>query len=57
MGKVDKKKKKKLQERIDYLQNELTQHLTKKDSRTTEIDVAGYQRRILELRKELNLLS
>lgn len=56
MGKVDKKRKK-LQERIDYLQNELTQHLTKKDSRTTEIDVAGYQRRILELRKELNLLS
>jgi hypothetical protein len=52
MGKIDKKKKK-LQERIDWYQNELTQHLTKKDSRRQEIDVAGYQRKILELRKEL----
>jgi hypothetical protein len=55
MGKIDKKRKK-LQERIDFLQNELTTHLTKKTSDTAEIDVAGYQRRILELQKELKNL-
>ena len=52
MGKVDKKRRK-LQERIDFLQAELTTSLTKKSGKTAEIDVAGTQRKILELRKTL----
>lgn len=53
MGKVDKKKKK-LQERIDILQEELTMALTKKSSTTAEINVGEFQRRIIELRKQLS---
>lgn len=53
MGKVDKKKKK-LQERIDILQEELTMALTKKSSTTAEINIGEFQRRIHELRKELS---
>ena len=56
MGKVEKKKKK-LQERIDFLQAELNQSLTKKSGKTAEIDVAGYQRNITELRKKLQELK
>lgn len=52
MGKIEKKKKK-LQEQIDYLQNELVESLTKKTSTTKEIDVAGQQRKIQELKKQL----
>jgi len=55
MGKIEKKRMK-LQERIDFLQHELTTHLTKKSSNTREIDIAGYQRRILEMRKQLKAL-
>jgi uncharacterized protein YPO0396 len=55
MGKVDKKKRK-LQERIDTLQEELRSSLTKKDSSTKEIDVPSHQRKIQELQKELNSL-
>ncbi len=55
MGKVDKKKRK-LQERIDTLQEELRSSLTKKDSSTKEIDVPSHQRKIKELQKELNSL-
>jgi hypothetical protein len=55
MGKIEKKKIR-LQERIDHLQHELTVHLTKKSSNSKEIDIAGYQRRILEMRKQLSKL-
>lgn len=55
MGKVDKKRKK-LQARIDELQEELRLSLTKKDSNTVEIDVASHQRKILDLRKQLQTL-
>lgn len=56
MGKIEKKKKK-LQGQIDYLQNELVESLTKKTSTTKEIDVAGHQRRIQELKKQLQGLQ
>lgn len=55
MGKVEKKRKK-MQERIDTLQNELRLSLTKKDSSTVEIDVASHQRKIQELQKQLKEL-
>lgn len=47
------KKREKLQNRIDELQKELTESLTKKTSTTKEIDVAGHQRKIQELKKQL----
>jgi len=53
MGKLDKKKRK-LQERIDFLQSELTQSLTKKSGKTAEINVGECQRKITELRLELS---
>jgi hypothetical protein len=56
MGKVDKKIKK-LQERIEFLQDELTMSLTKKTSSTAEISVGGHQRKIQELRVELSKLK
>ena len=49
MGKIDKKRKK-LQERIDFLQNELRMSLTKKTSTTAEISVGDYQRKIHDLK-------
>lgn len=52
MTKIDKKRKK-LQERIDTLQSELNSALTKKTSNIAELNVGEYQRKILELRKEL----
>ena len=52
MGKIEKKKRK-MQERIDKLQNELTTALTKKSGNIAEINVAETQRKIIELRKEL----
>ena len=52
MAKIDKKRKR-LQERIDYLQSELNLSLTKKSSNTIEINVGEQQRKILELRKKL----
>jgi hypothetical protein len=52
MGKIDKKKKR-LQERILYLEEELRTSLTKKDSNTKEINVATHQEKIKELRKQL----
>jgi len=56
MGKLEKKKLK-LQERIQFLEAELVSSLTKKTSDTKEIDVAGHQRKISDLRKELFLLK
>lgn len=55
MGKIDKKRRK-LQERINILQEELNLSLTKKSSSTVEINFGEGQRRILELRKELALM-
>jgi len=52
MAKVDKKRKK-LQERIDFLQSELTTSLTKKSGKIAELNVGEYQRKITELRLEL----
>ena len=55
MGKLEKKRKK-LQDRIDYLQNELTQSLTKKTSSTAEINVGEQQRKIQQLKEQLQKL-
>lgn len=55
MAKVEKKRKK-LQERIDTLQEEIRISLTKKTSSTKEISLPEYQKKIQELQKELNSL-
>jgi hypothetical protein len=55
MGKVEKKRKK-LQERIVTLQEEIRISLTKKDSSTKEINVPSHQRKIQELQKQLKEL-
>lgn len=52
MSKLEKKKKK-LQERIDFLENELRMSLTKKDSNTREINVASHSRQINDLKLQL----
>jgi hypothetical protein len=52
MGKIEKKKAK-LMERINLLETELTDALTKKTSTTKEINVGEQQRKIETLRKEL----
>lgn len=51
MGKVEKKRVK-IQERITLLEDELRMSLTKKTSTTKEIDIAGHQRKIADLKKE-----
>lgn len=55
MGKVDKKRRK-LEERITTLQDELRLSLTKKDSATAEISVGDYQRKIQQVKDQLNKL-
>jgi hypothetical protein len=55
MGKIDKKRKK-LQERISSLQDEMRLSLTKKDSATAEISVGDYQRKIQQTQEQLNKL-
>jgi len=55
MGKIEKKRKK-LQDRIEFLENELRTSLTKKSSATAEINVASHQRQIKELREKLSAL-
>jgi len=52
MGKVEKKKLR-LQERIQTLENELRTSLTKKTSDVKEINVAVHQRKIYDLKLEL----
>lgn len=47
------KKRKKLQERIEFLETEMRTELTKKSSNTKEISVPTYQRKIQDLRVEL----
>lgn len=56
MSKIDKKRKK-LQERIQEMETEMRNALTKKDSNTREINVPTYQRRIQELKVELSNLK
>ncbi len=51
-NKIDKKKKK-LQERIEFLENEMRTELTKKTSNVKEISVSSYQRKIQDLKIEL----
>jgi len=55
MGKIDKKRKK-LQERINSLQEEMRLSLTKKDSATAEISVGDYQRKIQQAQEQLDKL-
>jgi uncharacterized protein involved in exopolysaccharide biosynthesis len=52
MGKVDRKRKK-LVDRIEQLQSEMTNALTKKDSNTSEISISDYQRKITEAKMRL----
>jgi hypothetical protein len=52
MSKLEKKRKK-LQERIDFLETEMRTNLTKKTSNTKEINVPSYQRKIQDLKVEL----
>jgi len=52
MSKLEKKKQK-LKERIEFLENEMRTELTKKTSNTKEINVPTYQRKIQDLKKEL----
>lgn len=53
MSKINKKKEK-LQERIDFLQKELTESLTKKSGKAIEINIGEAQRKINQLRLELS---
>jgi len=52
MGKKDKKRKK-LEERIEFLELELISALSNKDSSLKEIDIAGHTRKLEELRNKL----
>ena len=56
MSKVEKKRKK-IQERIDFLETEMRTELTKKTSNTKEINVPSYQRKIQDLKVELSNLK
>ena len=53
MANKTEKKKKKLLERIESMEDELLIALTKKTSDVREINVADHQRKINELKKEL----
>ena len=55
MSKIDKKRKK-LQDRIDTLQEEMRISLTKKTSSTAEISLPQYQKKIGDLQKKLKEL-
>ena len=56
MGKLEKKKVK-LQERISFLETELSTALTKKTSNVREINVAAHQKQIFDLKKQLSELK
>lgn len=56
MANVEKKRKK-LNDRIAQLEAELRDALTKKDSNTREISVAGHTTKIAEARAELAKLK
>jgi hypothetical protein len=55
MSKIEKKKKK-LQDRIDFLNDEMRMALTKKTSSTKEISLPEHQRKIKDLQDKLNSL-
>jgi len=55
MGNIAKKKQKIL-DRIDELEFELRESLTKKTSNTKEISVGDYQRKIKDLKDQLGKL-
>jgi len=56
MGKIEKKREK-IVERINFLENELIESLTKKTSTTREINVAEQTTKINNLKKELIALK
>lgn len=56
MSKLDKKRKK-LIERIEYLENEMYMNLKQKTSNTAEISISEYQGKISDLRRQLDLLK
>lgn len=56
MGKLERKRER-IQERINHLQEELRLALTRKTSDMKEINVGEHQRKIAELNKELQLLK
>ena len=56
MGKIYKKRKR-LQERIDFLEDEMKTNLKQKVSNTAEISVNDYLSKIQILRKELSELK
>lgn len=55
MSKVDKKKRK-IQERIEELEQEMLKELKQKTSSTPEISISFYQERIERLRRQLESL-
>jgi len=55
MSKIEKKKKK-LQDRIDFLNEEMRISLTKKSSSTKEISLPEHQKKIKALKDKLNSL-
>lgn len=56
MSKLDKKRLK-LKERIDFLENEMRIELTKKTSNSKEIDLSSYGRKIQDIKIELSKLK
>jgi hypothetical protein len=52
MAKIEKKRKK-IQERIKHLEDEMLLNLKQKTSDTKEISISDYQNKIANLRKEL----
>lgn len=52
MAKIDKKRKK-LQERIKFLEEEMFKNLKQKTSDTAEISISDYQIKIATLKREL----
>ncbi|MDG1949843.1 MAG: hypothetical protein P8J32_03425 [bacterium] len=55
-NKKAEKKKRKLLDRIEQLETELKDSLTKKSSSTAEINVGEYQRKIRDLKVEYSKL-
>jgi len=56
MGKIEKKRQKIL-DRIQFLEDEMKTNLRQKTSNTAEISLSSYQNKIQDLRKQLNSLK
>lgn len=56
MGKIEKKRAK-LIEKIEFLENEMKTNLKQKTSSTAEISLSEYQNKIAQLRKQLTELK